>query len=127
MPQEFFPIRPEITPTIYAYELIGVETHSGLLKVGYTDRDAKTRVAEQLKTSAVKYRIVFEESAMRNDGSSFTDHDLHRWLRRQGFENPEGEWFRCEVEDVHAALCEMKSGEKNEDGRTLAFAMRPEQ
>lgn len=127
MSQEFFPIRPEVTPTIYAYELIGVDTHSGLLKVGYTDRDAKTRVAEQLKTSAVKYRIVFEESAMRNDGSSFTDHDLHRHLRRQGFENPEGEWFRCGVKDVCAALWALKSGEKNEQNRTLTFGMRPEQ
>lgn len=127
MPQDFFPIRPEVTPTIYAYELLGVDTHAGLLKVGYTDRDAKIRVAEQLKTSAVKYRIVFEESAMRNDGSSFTDHDLHRHLRRQGIENPEGEWFRCAVKDVRAALWALKSGEKNEDSRTLTFAMRPEQ
>lgn len=127
MPQEFFPIRPEVTPTIYAYELIGVDTHAGLLKVGYTDRDAKTRVAEQLKTSAVKYRIVFEESAMRNDGSSFTDHDLHRLLRRQGIENPEGEWFRCAVKDIRAALWALKSGEKNEQNRTLDFGMRPEQ
>lgn len=127
MPQEFFPIRPEITPTIYAYELIGVDTHAGLLKVGYTGRDAKTRVAEQLKTSAVNYRIVFEESAMRNDGSSFTDHDLHKYLRGKKIDNPEGEWFRCAVKDVRAALWALKSGEKNEQNRTLDFEMRPEQ
>lgn len=127
MSQEFFPIRPEVTPTIYAYELIGVETHRGLLKVGYTDRDAKTRVAEQLKTSAVKYRIVFEESAMRNDGSSFTDHDIHANLRRKGIANPEGEWFRCVVKDVRTAVWELKSGQKSEQNRTLTFKMRPEQ
>lgn len=127
MSQEFFPIRPEVTPTIYAYELIGVETHRGLLKVGYTDRDAKTRVAEQLKTSAVKYRIVFEESAMRNDGSSFTDHDIHANLCRKGVANPEGEWFRCAVKDVRTAVWELKSGQKSEQNRTLTFKMRPEQ
>lgn len=127
MSQEFFPIRPEVTPTIYAYELIGVETHKGLLKVGYTDRDAKTRVAEQLKTSAVKYRIVFEESAMRNDGTSFTDHDIHANLRRKGIANPEGEWFRCAVKDVRTAVWELKSGQKSEQNRTLTFKMRPEQ
>lgn len=88
---KFFPQRKDITPTIYAYELIGVQTHKDLIKVGYTDRDAATRVAEQLKTSTVKYKIVFEDSAMRNDGSSFTDHDLHRYLRKHYIENPEGE------------------------------------
>lgn len=127
MPQKFFPLRPEVTPTIYAYELIGVDTHAGLLKVGYTGRDAKTRVAEQLKTSGIKYKIVFEESAMRNDGSSFTDHNLHHHLRRQGIENPEGEWFRCAVKEVRVAVRAMKSGERNEQNRTLDFAMRPEQ
>ena len=41
--QDFFPPRPDATPTIYAYELEGVSTHMGLLKIGYTDRDVKTR------------------------------------------------------------------------------------
>ena len=70
--REFFPERKSVNPTIYAYALIDVSSHTGLLKVGFTDRDAFTRVSEQLKTSAVKYKIVFETSAMRNDGSSFT-------------------------------------------------------
>lgn len=32
----FFPTRPEANPTIYAYELLEVATHKGLLKLGYT-------------------------------------------------------------------------------------------
>jgi len=36
MNKEFFPQRPAAAPTIYAYELIGVESHNGLLKIGYT-------------------------------------------------------------------------------------------
>lgn len=127
MAQEFFPLRPDVTPTIYAYELIGVDSHAGLLKIGYTDRDAQTRVAEQLKTSAVKYRIVFEETAMRSDGSSFTDHEVHRYLRKRGIQHVEGEWFSCTVKDIRAALWALKSGEKNEDNRILTFSMRPEQ
>jgi hypothetical protein len=125
--KEFFPPRPSANPTIYAYELVGVSTHESLLKIGFTDRDAKTRVAEQLKTSAVNYKIVFEESAMRNDGSSFTDHNIHRYLRKQGFQNPEGEWFKCTIKDIKAAIWAIKSGEENEDNRTLTFGMRPEQ
>jgi len=123
----FFPPRPSSNPTIYAYELVGVKTHTGLLKVGFTARDAKTRVAEQLKTSAVKHKIVFEQSAMRNDGGSFTDHEVHRYLRKKGIQNPEGEWFKCTVKDVQAAVLAIKSGENNDDNRTLDFGMRPEQ
>ena len=125
--QEFFPQRPNCNPTIYGYELIGVNTHSGLIKIGYTDRDARTRVAEQLKTSAVKYRIVFEDSAMRSDGSSFIDHDIHRYLRKQRYDNPEGEWFRCSVKELKAAFAAVRNRTKNEELRTENFAMRPEQ
>ncbi len=125
--KEFFPPRPSTNPTIYVYELVGVATHKALLKIGYTDRDAKTRVAEQLKTSGIKYKIVFEESAMKKDGSSFTDHDIHRHLRQQGFVNPEGEWFKCSLNDLRKAIWEIKTGERTEANRTLTFGMRPEQ
>ncbi len=87
----FFPFRSEVNPTLYAYELVGVDTHKNLLKVGFTDRDAQTRVSEQLKTARLQYKIVWEESAMRSDGSSFTDKDLHRYLKKKGFKN------RCPV------------------------------
>lgn len=61
-------------PTIYAYELVGVPSHNGLLKVGYTVRDAETRVAEQCKTAHLSYKIVLERPAMCKDGKSFDDH-----------------------------------------------------
>jgi hypothetical protein len=125
--QEFFPPRPSTNPTIYAYELVGVSTHKGLIKIGFTSRDAFSRVSEQLKTSGLKYTIVFEESAMRNDGSSFTDHDIHRLLRKQGFANPDGEWFKCTLNDLQQAIREVKTGERTEANRTLTFGMRPEQ
>ncbi len=124
---KFFPERKAITPTIYAYELVGVDTHTGLLKVGYTDRDAQTRVAEQLKTSAVKYRIVLEESAMRADGTSFSDHDVHRLLRKQGYANPDGEWFRCSKRDVKAAILAVRNRLISDGNRSESFSMRPEQ
>ncbi len=125
--KEFFPPRPSTNPTIYAYELVGVSTHIGLIKIGFTSRDAFSRVSEQLKTSGLKYRIVFEESAMKRDGSSFTDHDIHRHLRKQGFANPEGEWFKCTLNDLRKAIWEIKTGERTEANRVLTFGMRPEQ
>jgi hypothetical protein len=125
--KEFFPPRPAANPTIYAYKLVGVATHSGLLKIGFTDRDAQTRIKEQLGTAAIQHKIVFEESAMKRDGSSFTDHDIHRHLRKQGFANPEGEWFKCSLNDLRRAIYEIKTGERSEENRVLTFGMRPEQ
>ena len=132
MAQEFFPQRPKITPTIYAYRLLGVDTHKGFLKVGYTDRTAKERIEEQLHTSKVQYEIVLVESAMTNDGSCFTDKDVHRILERKGHRrlNPmdkTDEWFRCSVSDVMAAIVALRTGHDNEENRTQNFEMRPEQ
>ena len=58
MEHNYFPQRPNVTPTIYAYRLIGVDSHKGYLKVGYTDRTAKERIDEQLHTSKGQYENV---------------------------------------------------------------------
>lgn len=125
--KDFFPSRPSANPTIYAYELVGVATHTGWLKIGFTDRDAQTRIREQLGTAAVQYNIVFEESAMKRDGSSFTDHDVHRHLRKKGVKSPEGEWFVCTLNELRRAIHEIKTGERTEEHRVLSFGLRPEQ
>ena len=132
MSHNFFPQRPKVTPTIYAYKLVGVESHKGFLKVGYTDRSAKERIDEQLHTSKVKYEIVLVESAMSNDGSCFTDKDVHRILERNGLRrlNPmdkTDEWFKCSVSDVRAAILSLRTGTSNVENRTQSFEMRPEQ
>jgi hypothetical protein len=127
MSNKFFPQRPEANPTIYVYELIGVPTHNGLLKVGYTVRASEKRIDEQTKTAGIKYKILLEESAMRNDGSAFIDKDVHRILRKKNVKNPDGEWFKCSLKEIKSVLIEIKSGIKNEDNRTLDFEMRPEQ
>ena len=132
MEHNFFPQRPTVTPTIYAYRLIGVDSHKGFLKVGYTDRTAKERINEQLHTSKVNYEIVLVESAMTNDGSCFTDKDVHKILERKGFRrlNPmdkTDEWFKCSVSDVSAAILSLRTGSSNVENRTQSFSMRPEQ
>lgn len=129
MGSEFFPPRPESKPTIYAYEDTNPQYRS-LLKVGYTTGDVRLRVAQQyptLRPGPLPYRIVFEESAMRSDGSAFTDYEVHRYLRKKGIKNPKGEWFDCTVEDIKAAILEIRTGIQNEEDRTLDFKMRPEQ
>lgn len=124
---KFFPKRQETNPTIYAYELPKEETRKGLLKIGFTNRDAKTRIAEQLKTSGVFYNIVFESSAMKNDGSCFDDHQIHQYLRQKGFKNIGGEWFECKVKDLEVAINSIKNNQEFERQRNLNFLLRPEQ
>ncbi len=132
MAQEFFTKRPTVTPTIYAYSLPGVASHTGYIKVGYTERDAEKRIWEQTHTSGIKPQILYQESAMCPDGSCFTDHDVHRILARKGFErlnagDDRNEWFRCTVHDVQTAVTELKTGIRLDGERTATFRMRPEQ
>src|ERR1700690_1408782 len=83
------------SPRIYAYS-IDDKSHAGLLKVGQTTRDVKQRVGEQLKTAAIKqWKIELDESAEREDGSIFTDHDVRASLLKKGCANAELEWMRC--------------------------------
>lgn len=49
---------------------------------------------------------------MRSDGTVFTDHDVHRYLRAVGVKNETGEWFRCDVERVKAAIIAVRTGAK---------------
>lgn len=130
MAKEFFPLRPEAHPAIYAYEESNLE-YRGLLKIGYTAIDVEKRVEQQYPTKRPDgkkpYRIVFAESAMYSDGSSFTDHDIHRVLKKKGFASVGGEWFRCTVDDVKAAYIAVRDRTENEENRTRDFKMRPEQ
>jgi hypothetical protein len=118
MPKNFFPRRPAVTPMIYAYEEPGNAELAGLLKIGFTNGDARTRVAQQYpiaRPGKPPYKIVLEESAMKNDGSSFTDHDIHRLLRKLEFINPKTashsktEWFKCTVDGVQAAIIAIRN------------------
>jgi hypothetical protein len=129
MSKDFFPPRPQVQPKIYAYEDTNPQ-YAGLLKVGYTTKDVRERVAEQYpikKPGEPPYRIVLEEPAMRKDGTVFTDREVHRMLRINGIKNPEGEWFRCTVEQVRAAIIAVREGQLFEEQRSLDFTMRPEQ
>lgn len=122
----YFPFRPEKTPSIYAYS---DKQYPGLLKIGYTAGDVERRVKEQYPVIRpdISYSIVFDKSAMRNDGTQFTDHDIHRVLRANGFENPNGEWYKCSLNDLEAAYLAVQMRIKNIENRTQNFGLRPEQ
>lgn len=119
--------KPEARPRIYAYS-IGDKAHEGLLKVGQTTRDVKKRIAEQVKTAAIKnYKIELDEPAERADGTIFTDHQVRAALSRKGFENSELEWMRCSVKDVQTVLTELRTGQQYSGTHSETFQMRWEQ
>lgn len=126
--RDFFPERPDVTPQIYAYS---DPRFPGQLKVGYTAHDVQKRIAEQYPVitpgAGLPYTIEYQESSVKEDGTAFTDKLVHRWLKRHGVVNTDGEWFRCTVADVRAAVYALKSGEENDEQRTETFGMRPEQ
>ena len=119
--------KPEVRPRIYAYSIADA-THKGLLKVGQTTRDVKQRIAEQLKTAAIKnYKIEFDAPAERDDGTLFSDHEVRAALVRKGFENVELEWMRCSLMDVKTVLTELRTGQRFAGTHHETFPMRGEQ
>ena len=125
--EEILAHKPEARLRIYAYSIADT-AHKGLLKVGQTTRGVKRRVSEQVKTAAIKnYKIVLDESAERDDGSIFTDHEVRAALVRKGFENTELEWIRCTIKDLKTVLTELRAGQKFTGTHHETFPMRWEQ
>ena len=88
----------------------------------------KQRVAEQLKTAAIKnYKIELDESAERDDGTIFTDHEVRAALVRKKFENTELEWMRCSIQDLKTVLTELRTGQRFTGTHSERFPMRREQ
>ena len=129
MADKFFPETKDFSPKIYAYSDSHKE-YKNLLKIGYTTISVQKRVKQQypiLTPGKPSYTIILDEAAVRNDGTTFTDKDVHRHLRKKGFLNPIGEWFKCNVDDIRSALLVLKTGDTGNEGRSNDFDMRPEQ
>jgi hypothetical protein len=125
--EEILTPKPKSWPRIYAYSIVD-KAHEGLLKVGQTARDVKQRIGEQLKTAAIKnYKIELDESAERDDGTIFTDHEVRAALVRKKFENIELEWMRCSIQDLKTVLTELRTGRQFTGTHSERFPMRREQ
>ena len=129
--KNLFPSTPSAKPVIYAYSLPELPTHEGCIKIGFTTRDPAERIREQTRTVAVKPKTLLTISALRADGSYFTDHDVHAVLKAHGFKNMidgEGrEWFRCTEDNVISAIQAVRDKTYSMSSRTREFTMRPEQ
>ena len=126
--------KSESRPIIYAYS---DPRYPGCLKVGYTSRPVEARMKEHYPTllpnDQKPYTVVLTEPAMRDDGSVFMDHDVHKVLEARKIhkrKNPSGkktEWFKCTADDVRAAIVAVRTGHLGSTPRTQTFPMRPEQ
>ena len=125
--------RPAVVPTIYGYTLPTVADHDGYIKIGYTDREnTENRIKEQLHTASIPFKVLFKESAMRSDGTCFTDKDVHRLLKHKGFRQlnegkDHNEWFCCSEKEALETIEEVRTGIRFEGQRTWNFSMRKEQ
>ncbi len=127
--KDILPVSRRFTPQIYAYS----DSHfPGQLKIGDTTReDVNIRIAEQypIITPGQTFKLEWFDTAFYADGSGeyFRDHAIHECLKRNGFENTAGEWFRCSLNDVKAAYQAVKHRSQMAIQRTLDFPMRDEQ
>ena len=129
---------------IYAYTVVGRDaepweriegrertTGTGLIKVGETTRrTARERIKQQLGTAYPNLEgveILLDEPATRDDGTEFTDREVHAALVANGIKRPGGEWFEAMLDEVRAAINTVRSGIPFEPKRTDSYSMRPEQ
>jgi len=119
----FQPLQP---PRVYAYS---DSQFPDCLKVGFTTRSVAARMAEHYPTVLPNqtYTIELDELAIREDGTFFKDHHIHKVLERRKIERVAGEWFKCSLAEVKSAIYEVKTGLRVEAKRNLIFGLRPEQ
>lgn len=106
---------------VYVYTVVGKDSvpwertegsrlvkGTGLLKVGETTKaTAKARVKQQLNTAYPGLKgvsILLDELAERNDGTEFSDHDVHAALVAMGISRVGGEWFEATLDEVKHAI-----------------------
>ncbi|MCL1944553.1 MAG: GIY-YIG nuclease family protein [Firmicutes bacterium] len=142
--KSFFPERIDIKPIIYGYIDKSID---GYIKIGYTQRPIEQRMKEHYPTllpGELPYRVLFEENAIRDDGSFFYDRDVFKELEKQGIEREttidrrKTEWFKIqkkqdsEINDWDFgifinAIKRIQQGIPYQVERHQNFSMRPEQ
>lgn len=130
------------TGRIYVYTAPGYDTPwtrtvgstsqsgTGRLKVGYTGRaDPRVRIKEQTGTvypGGDGIAILLDELAVREDGTAFSDHDVHKVLSAAGIQR-NSEVFEATLPEVRAAIAAVRTRRAYDPARTEDFGMRPEQ
>ena len=126
---QILPNERRTIPQIYMYD---DTSFPGWIKIGQTTRaDVRKRIDEQhpITEPHKTYHLLWHDNAFYADGSgeSFSDHDLHEYLRRMGKELI-GEWCRCSLREAQAAYVAVRHRDTQiETVRDLDYTMRDEQ
>lgn len=128
-----FEPKPEARLRIYAWSSAEVaERWRDCLKVGQTTQaNVNDRIKQSQGQARVDYTLDVDEPADREDGSTFTDHDVRGRLIAKGFKNvvfeSSKEWMRCTADDVHTAIAELRANKSYSGAHNATFGMRDEQ
>ena len=128
---------------IYVYKHLDVISHEGKLKVGETKKSNITgdgtnmRILDQNTAANVPYEVLYTTDAVRNNGTPFSDRDIHELLVAMDIEreqtiNPktkrQSEWFRTDLQTIISAIEEYKMlAVKDEHDIITEFELRDEQ
>ena len=127
---------------IYVYSAPGYDTEwtrtvggttiegRGKFKVGYTGRsDPTVRIKEQTGTlypGGEGIVIHLDEPAVKEDGSFFDDHAIHKALDEIGAQR-KSEVIEASLDEIKAAIAAVRTGRQFDKSRTEDFGLRPEQ
>lgn len=127
IPRIYAYTEPQYKDTVWQSKRQG----NGLIKVGFTTKSAYERISEQFgtnKPTANPFEILLDEVAVREDGTYFTDKDVHKVLEKFGcYRFEHSEWFECTLEEVQQAIFAVKNHKSEITNRCNNFPMRPEQ
>lgn len=122
-----------VTPQCYAYTLPGVPEKAGQTKIGFTERDVKTRIKEQTHTAGITPNICWARLAKFNTEpyDSFTDRDFHAYLKKLGVRREVGtEWFEISPESAENNFRDFTENHGNVQGKAdsvIPYVLREEQ
>ena len=124
---DFFPSNSRLKPCVYAIERTDSCDYAGFLKICYTTGDVEEEVSKRYRSDAKRYKVVFKESALLDDGTTFTDKQVMAVIRQRPYEVKGDDWVRCTVIDVKSSILAFKYGIESGHYRTLNYGMRSEQ
>ncbi len=113
---------------VYIYSIPG-DQHKGRLKIGGAtlttenptqqaiNAAAHERIKQQTTTADVPYKLEHAELTVTNNGTYFSDYDVHEILKRSGYKrkaentkNAHSEWFEVSLEIAKNAIQAAKEG-----------------
>lgn len=124
----------KVTPQCYAYTLPGYPDLDGWTKIGFTERDVETRIAEQTHTAGVKHKTWwhFQASYMTEPYGTFTDKDFHAYLKKLGIPRKEGkEWFQIDPNTARGDFIDFTQNhgivQEDDSDAVIPYKLRDEQ